>query len=57
MEVDYAAHVRKCHQWHATYATTYYDITLAVLYLGDRHYWEDMAMNLYLLLLTISPNG
>ena len=24
-----------------TYATTYYHITLAILYMRDKHYWED----------------
>ena len=26
---------------HATQAITYHDITLAILYIGDRYYWED----------------
>ena len=26
---------------HATHAITYHDITLAILYMEDRHYWED----------------
>ena len=31
---------------HATHAITYYDITLAILYMGDRHYWEDSLNNI-----------
>ena len=26
---------------HATYAVTHNDFTLAILYMGNRYYWED----------------
>ena len=31
---------------YATNAITYYDITLAILYMGDRHYQEDSPNNI-----------
>ena len=31
---------------HATNAITYYDFTLAILYMGDRYYWEDSPNNI-----------
>ena len=48
MEADYVPSMPS--PWrsetYATYAITYHDITLAILYTGDKHYWEDSPNNI-----------